>query len=111
MPTAPRLTAEQRAQALADAAEARATRAAVRAELKAGQLSPADFLARADADPRLAAMRVNALVSALPGYGEARSTALLAELGIAESRRIRGLGPRQRESLLTRLAHRAQSRS
>lgn len=111
MPTAPKLTTEQRTRALADAAEARALRATARAELKAGELSLADFLTRAETDPRLAAMRVSALVSALPGYGEARSTALLAELGIAQSRRIRGLGPRQRESLLTRLTDRAQSRS
>lgn len=111
MPQAPRLTAEQRALALAEAAAARATRAAARASLKAGTLSLPDFLARAERDPRLAAMRVSALIGALPGYGPTRSAALMRELRIAESRRIRGLGPKQRVALLARITDPAESGS
>jgi len=110
VPDAPKLTAEQRAQALAEAAAARAVRARARAELKAGTLSLPDFLRRAEDDPRLAAMRVSSLIAALPGYGEARSAALMADLRIVGSRRIRGLGPKQRVALLARTGHPAQSR-
>lgn len=111
MPEAPRLSAEQRADALAAAAAARSARAQARADLKAGRLSLAELLERADADSQLAAMRVTALLAALPGYGEVRAAALLRELRIAESRRLRGLGPRQRAALLQRIDQTAQSRA
>jgi hypothetical protein len=111
MPTAPKLTAEQRSAALAEAALARTARAAARAELKAGRLSVGQLLAGAEGDPRLAAMRVSALLESLPGYGPARTAALLAELHIADTRRIRGLGPKQRAALLTAIGHAAQSQS
>jgi hypothetical protein len=111
MPQAPQLTAEQRAQALAEAAAARAARSEVRTSLKAGRLSLPEFLARAEADPRLAAMRVSALIGALPGYGPTRSAALMRELRIADSRRVRGLGPKQRVALLARITDPAESGS
>ncbi|HEX8304604.1 MAG TPA: integration host factor, actinobacterial type [Jatrophihabitans sp.] len=111
MPEIPRLSAEQRADALAAAAAARTARAQARAELKAGRLSLAELLDRADADEQLASMRVTALVAALPGYGKVRAAALLSELRIAESRRLRGLGPHQRAALLQRITQTAQSRS
>ena len=109
MPDAPRLTAEQRSRARAEALAARTARAEARAQLKAGTLSLPEFLRRAEHDPQLAAMRVSALIAALPGYGEARSAALMTELRIAGSRRIRGLGPKQRVALLARTGHPAES--
>lgn len=111
MPEAPRLSAEQRASAVAVAAAARAVRAQARADLKSGRIGLAEVLERAGAGSPLATMRVTALVAALPGYGPVRTAALLAELRIAESRRIRGLGPHQRAALLRRIAQTAQSRS
>lgn len=111
MAEVPRLSAEQRADALAAAAAARSARAQARAELKAGRLSLVELLERADTDSQLASMRVSALVAALPGYGKVRATALLSELRIAESRRLRGLGPHQRAALLQRIDQAAQSRS
>lgn len=111
MPEAPPLSAEQRAGALAAATAARAARARARADLKSGRLSLAELLERADADERLAAMRVTDLLAALPGYGKVRAPALLTELRIAESRRLRGLGPHQRAALLQRIEQAAQSRS
>ena len=39
----------------------------------------------------------------MPGYGKARAEKLMKELQIAESRRLRGLGERQTEALLSRL--------
>ena len=111
MAEVPRLSAEQRATALATALAGRAVRAQARADLKAGRLSLPELLERAGTDSRLASMRVPDLLAALPGYGRVRAAALLSELGIAESRRIRGLGPHQRAALLQRIPHGAQSRS
>jgi hypothetical protein len=111
MPEAPRLSDEQRAGALSTAIAARAARAKARADLKSGQVSLAELLERADADSQLASMRVTALLAALPGYGKVRAAALLSELRIAESRRLRGLGPHQRAALLQRIMQTAQSRS
>jgi GNAT superfamily N-acetyltransferase len=96
---------------VAVAIAARAARAQARAELKSGRLSLAELLERADSDDQLATMRVTALLAALPGYGKVRSAALLSELRIAGSRRLRGLGPHQRAALLQRIEQRAQSRS
>ncbi len=111
MPEAPQLSPEQRAGALAKAAAARSARAQIRAELKSGLVSVAELLDRARTDEQLAAMRVTALLAAMPGYGKVRAAALLAELRIAESRRLRGLGPNQRAALLERIQQAAQSRS
>jgi hypothetical protein len=103
------LTAEQRTAALARAAVVRADRGQARAELKAGRLSLPALLDRAAADEALASMRVSALLAALPGYGRVRAAALLDELGIATTRRVRGLGARQRAALLARVGQAAQS--
>jgi hypothetical protein len=111
MPEAPPLSAEQRAGALAIATAARAARAQARADLKSGRIRLAELLERADTDVRLASMRVTALLAALPGYGTVRAAALLSELRIAESRRLRGLGHNQRAALLQRIEQTAQSRS
>ena len=40
------------------------------------------------------------MIRALPAYGEKKSLETVRLLGIAESRRIRGLGPKQVESLI-----------
>lgn len=111
MAEVPPLSAEQRASALAVATAARSARAQARADLKSGRLSLAELLERADSDSQLAAMRVTALLAALPGHGKVRAAALLAELRIAESRRVGGLGPHQRAALLQRIEQAAQSRS
>ncbi|HEX4727898.1 MAG TPA: integration host factor, actinobacterial type [Jatrophihabitans sp.] len=109
MPQAPTLSAEQRAQALRRAAAVRADRSRARADLKAGRLSLTGLLDRASSEEALASMRVSALLAALPGHGKVRAAALLDELGIASTRRVRGLGARQRAALLARVEQAAQS--
>ena len=111
MPTPPSLTAEQRAQALRRAAKARAVRAAVKADLKAGRTTVSRVFADARTVEPLASLRVKALLEALPGYGTARAAAVLAAAGIAETRRIRGLGPNQRTALLAAIGQTAESPS
>ena len=48
-------------------------------------------------------MKVSILIESLPGYGKAKAAKIMDELDISESRRVQGLGKRQREALLERL--------
>jgi hypothetical protein len=96
----PQLTAEQRAAALAKAAEARRLRAELKELLKTGSISFEQLLERADAEPMVAGMKVNSLLAAMPGTGKVKAKRMMESFGIADNRRIRGLGDRQREALL-----------
>jgi hypothetical protein len=96
----PELSKEQRAAALAKAAEARRVRAELKQLLKMGSVSFAELLERAEDDPIVAGMKVYAVLSSLPGTGKVKAKRLMEGHAIAESRRIRGLGQRQRAALL-----------
>ncbi len=98
----PQLSPEDRAQALEKAKAARIKRAEVRDNLKSGKISLADVLAMRD-DPVIGRMKVSTLIETLPGYGKAKAEKVMKELQIAESRRLRGLGERQRAALLEHL--------
>ena len=94
----PQLTDEQRKAALEKAAAARHARAELREKIKKGETSLEEVL-NAD-DPIAARMKVSALIESLPGYGKAKATKVMDELGISATRRVKGLGARQREQLL-----------
>jgi DNA uptake protein ComE-like DNA-binding protein len=94
------LSASERTEALNKAAAARATRAAAKESLKNGQRSAADIINAAVADEAMARMRVSELLEALPGIGKVRAAAIMKQLGIAASRRLRGLGVHQRRALV-----------
>lgn len=96
----PVLTDEQRAAALARAAEVRRVRAEFKQLLKTGSVTFSELLERADEDSALAGMKVYAVLSSLPGTGKVKAKRLMETFGIAESRRLRGLGDRQRAALL-----------
>ena len=96
----PVLTPEQRAQALAKAAEARKKRAEVKGELKSGKRTLADVLKTAGDDGTLGKMKVSTVLESLPGVGKVRAQKIMEELDISASRRVRGLGSKQRELLL-----------
>lgn len=98
----PELSDEQRKEALEKAAQARQARAKLRSQIKSGEVSVEEVLAKSD-DPVIARMKVSMLIESLPGYGKAKASKLMEELDISESRRIKGLGTRQREQLLERL--------
>jgi hypothetical protein len=98
----PQLTPEQRAKALEKAAAARQARAKLREEIKGGRKSFAEVMKDA-ANPVVARMKVSTLLESLPGFGKAKAAKIMAELQISESRRVQGLGARQREQLLERL--------
>ena len=48
-------------------------------------------------------MKVSTLIESLPGYGKAKAAKIMEELGISATRRVQGLGVRQREQLLEQL--------
>ena len=97
----PTLSPEQRRAASARAVAARRIRADVARDLKTGRLSLAAVLERSGEDDAVAAMRVSAVVAALPRYGPVRSADALDALGISPGRRLRGLGVTQRAALLS----------
>ena len=98
----PQLTAEERQAALEKAKVARVKRAQVREDLKNGKLTLKDVINMKD-DEVVGRMKVSTLIETLPGYGKAKASKVMAELKIAESRRLRGLGARQEAALLERL--------
>jgi len=98
----PILTDEQRRAALKKATESREKRAELKRQLKSGDANPVKVLNETD-NPIVTRMKVSSLLEALPGYGKVRSEKIMEELGIDKSRRIGGLGSRQREALTSRL--------
>lgn len=97
----PQLTEEQRRAALEKAAAARRARAELKERLKRGGTTLTDVLKQADEDEVLGKMKVSALLESLPGVGKVRAAQIMERLEIATSRRLRGLGDRQRKALLT----------
>ncbi len=100
MPQPPVLTPEQRAQALVKAAEARRVRAELKEKLKMGALSLSSLLAQADSDDHVGKMKVLAVIEALPGVGKVKARRTMDDIGIADTRRVRGLGEQQKKALL-----------
>jgi len=96
----PELTSADRAAAANAAVAARRRRAQVKADLAEGRLTVAEALELADHDDAVAKLRVMDMLSALPRIGPVRAAAIMNQVGIASSRRMRGLGDRQREVLL-----------
>ncbi len=98
----PILSAADRQAALKKAADARQKRAALRADIKSGKMTFQGVMKNAE-DPIVARMRVVTLLESLPGFGKAKAAKVMADLEISESRRVQGLGARQREMLMDRL--------
>ncbi len=98
----PNLSDADRQAALKKAAEARQKRAELRAKIKSGDTSFKQVMAKS-ADPIVARMKVSTLLESLPGYGKAKAAKIMEELEISGSRRVQGLGARQREALMDRL--------
>ena len=101
----PTLTPEQREQALAKAAEARKRRAELKGQLKAERLSLRDVLSR-QGDAIVGKMKVSSVLESLPGVGKVRARRIMERLDISATRRVRGLGAKQKDALLTEFAKR-----
>lgn len=105
MPLPPPLTEEQRRRALEKAAEARRKRAELKEQLKSGRTSLKDLLERTS-DEIVGKMKVATVLESLPGVGRVRARKIMERLDISESRRMRGLGAKQKGNLLDEFARR-----
>ncbi|HUZ09562.1 MAG TPA: integration host factor, actinobacterial type [Acidimicrobiales bacterium] len=104
MPQPPALTPEQRQAALEKAARVRRERAEVKEKLKLGTLSLDELLTKADGDETVGKMKVVSVLESLPGLGKVKARRLMETVGISESRRLQGLGAKQRAELLKETA-------
>jgi hypothetical protein len=96
----PQLSEDQRAQALARAAEARRVRAEVKELLKTGSITFLELLEKAEADDLIGGLKVESVLASMPGTGKVKAKRMMEAHGIADNRRLRGLGERQRAALL-----------
>ena len=91
----PPLTPEQRQAALEKAAASRRERAEIKNRLKNSGASISDVLRQGASNDVIGKMRVVELLQSMPGLGKIRAKQTMERLGIAESRRVRGLGAKQ----------------
>ncbi len=96
----PELSDEVRAAALVKAAEARRFRAELKQRLKMGSITFREMLNEAESNELIARTKVLAVLESLPGVGKVKARRTMEEIGIADNRRIRGLGDTQRKKLL-----------
>ncbi|CAN5419228.1 integration host factor [soil metagenome] len=102
----PSLSPEERQAALRKAALARRVRADLKDRLRKRLISIEEVLAQAKTDETIAKLKVIDLLQSLPGIGEVRAKSMMAEIGIAPSRRLRGLGTNQTAGLIHQLQQR-----
>jgi len=91
------------------AVAARRARATVKQAVHDRTRSAVDVVEAAWADPPApaeASLRVRELLTSIPTLGPTRAAQAMKRLGIAESKRVGGLGVRQRRKLVEWLAHR-----
>jgi guanylate kinase len=100
----PILSEAERLDALARARESRKRRAEFKSLIRAGELRW--FAALDSTDEAIQKMRVKELIESIPSYGEIRALTILDRVGISHSRRVQGLGKRQRNLLLKELQNR-----
>ena len=100
MPLPPALSPEQRQAALEKAAAARRARAELKEKLKMGSTSLKELFGMAETDEVVGKMKMLAVLESLPGVGKVKARRIMEDIGISETRRVRGLGAQQREALL-----------
>ena len=86
------------------AAASRRERAELKARLKQSNVSLAEVIAEGATNDAIGKMRVIALLESMPGVGKVKAAAVMEKVGIANSRRIRGLGAKQIAALLEEFA-------
>jgi transposase len=96
----PILTPEQRQAALEKAAQARRLRAEWKNRLKNSGATLAEVIQESKVNEIIAKLRVRDLLQAMPGVGKVRAKEIMDRIGIADSRRLRGLGANQIQALL-----------
>ena len=86
------LTESERTAARLKATAARADRAEIKAKVKSGAMTVAEVIEAAASMESIGRLKVAELLESLPGIGEVRAAAIMETVGIARSRRLRGLG-------------------
>lgn len=102
----PELTPEQRQAALKKAAIARQVRAEIKNRMKHSGVTVREVLAEARENEAIARIKVLDLIQSVPGVGKVTATEIMDRLGIAPSRRIRGLGENQAKALVEEFSRR-----
>ncbi|HVM07086.1 MAG TPA: integration host factor, actinobacterial type [Acidimicrobiales bacterium] len=100
----PSLSPEARQAALEKAAAARRQRAELKEKLKMGSLTLKELLDQAERDEVVAKMKMVTVLESLPGLGKVKARRLMEEIGISETRRVQGLGDKQRRALFDKLS-------
>jgi hypothetical protein len=98
----PKLSLDEKKKALKKAQEVRSKRAKIRQNLKAGKTTIREVLDNIN-DDVIAKMRVVYLLESLPRIGKVKTKKIMTDIGIDETRRIQGLGNRQKQALIERL--------
>lgn len=88
---------EKRREALEKASGTRRERGQLRVALKNGAADPLEILCRKD--DIAGRMRLYSFLTACPGIGAARARTFIRAIGTTESRRLAGLGSKQRAKL------------
>src|SRR5687767_14622458 len=96
----PILSPEARQAALEKAAAARRARAELKEKLKMGSVNLKEIFEMAEGNLTVGKMKVLAVLESLPGVGKVKARRAMEDIGISETRRIRGLGREQRSKLL-----------
>ncbi len=100
----PKLSLEEKRKALKKAQEVRSKRAKIRQNLKKGKTTLREVLNNIN-DDVVAKMRVVYLLESLPRIGKVKTRKIMSDIGIDETRRIQGLGNRQKQALIERFGN------
>ncbi|THG33057.1 integration host factor, actinobacterial type [Naasia lichenicola] len=91
------------------AVAARRARAEVKRQVASGDRTASEVLDAATAEnPAEATLRVSELIASIPWLGPTRTARIMTDLGIAQSKRVGGLGVHQKERLRAFLVERQQ---
>ena len=69
-----------------------------------GSTTLRELLDSAERDDVIGKMKVVSVLESLPGVGKVKARRYMEEIGISDTRRVRGLGAQQREALLKEFA-------
>lgn len=70
--------------------------------LKYSQGTLSEVIEQGRQDETIGKLKVVALLESLPGVGKVKARAIMSEIGISDTRRVRGLGPHQVQALVER---------
>ena len=98
----PESTPEQRAAALAKAAEVREARKEITRAIKAEEMTLRDVFAQAG-DPIYGKLRIKQVLSWIPGLGPVKVREILEDIDLDEKKYIRAVPERKRDALLEKV--------